>query len=218
MNKIEGVLFDLDGTLLDTAKDLGETLNFILQQHDIAPLSFHQYRITAANGVKALLELGFKEQLVELDINNLIQQFFAHYQQNIAHHTKFYDGIEAMLDSLNNSNIPWGIVTNKPGFLTTPLLAQFDIFAHSKTNISGDTLSRRKPHPEPMLLAASELNIPCQQILYLGDAERDMQAGNAVNMTTVVANWGYIDEPEPLAAWQADHIINKPEQLMQFIK
>ncbi|TRX56625.1 HAD family hydrolase [Thalassomonas sp. M1454] len=215
MPNIKGVLFDLDGTLLDTAKDLGASLNYLMDKYGFAKVSYDEYRLVASDGVYPLLDLGFKEQLQNFDKEVLRQEFLDYYLANIAAHTQLFPGIKELLAYLDEQSIPWGIVTNKPEFLTTPLLKCFAELELSKSNISGDTLPQRKPHPAPMLLASNELGVACEDIYYLGDAERDIIAGNACEMKTVVANWGYLKYPNEGNSWQADHIIDQPMQLLQ---
>lgn len=209
------VLFDLDGTLLDTAKDLGETLNFLLEKYNLPIISFAEYRLTAADGALALLTLGFKENLTSDNQDDLIKEFLAYYHDNIAKHTRFYQGIQHVLEYLNTRNIPWGIVTNKPEFLTTPLLQQFTEFKLSRVNVSGDTIPVRKPHPEPLLFACRQIPLVNTDIWYIGDAERDIEAGNAANMTTVIAKWGYIKDLSSCNDWGADFQIEHPLELLK---
>ncbi|MDG1733035.1 MAG: HAD-IA family hydrolase [Thalassotalea sp.] len=218
MQNIKGVLFDLDGTLLDTAKDLGASLNYLMAKYGFAQVSYQDYRLVASDGVYPLLDLGFKEQLVNFDREQLRQEFLDYYLANIAQHTELFPGIKELLANLNKHEIPWGIVTNKPAFLTTPLLKCFAEFQQSKSNISGDTLAQSKPHPAPMLLASREINVACDDIYYLGDAERDIIAGNVCNMKTVVVNWGYLKYPNEGDTWGADHIIDEPMQFLQLAK
>lgn len=209
----KGVLFDLDGTLLDTAKDLGASLNFLLAKYGFDSVSYEQYRLVASDGVYPLLDLGFKEQLVNFDKEQLRQEFLDYYLHNIATHTQFFPGIKELLTRLNSAGIPWGVVTNKPEFLTTPLLKCFSEFEHSKSNISGDTLKQRKPHPAPMLLASAQIGVESCDVWYLGDAERDIAAGNAAKMTTVAVTWGYLKFAGEHNTWQADYAIDQPLQL-----
>ncbi|OUS30731.1 hypothetical protein A9Q98_04285 [Thalassotalea sp. 42_200_T64] len=218
LSKAKGVLFDLDGTLLDTADDLGATLNYLLNRYAFKPVSSTQYRLVASDGVYPLLDLGFKEQLVNYDKLQLRQEFLDYYLLNLAKHTILYPGIAKLLSAIETANIPWGIVTNKPGFLTEPLLTNFPQFSHSRTNISGDTIAQSKPHPAPMLLASKEIGVAAEHIWYLGDAKRDIEAGNAANMTTVVAKWGYIKDQNACTSWQADHMVEDPLQLLEIIK
>ena len=215
LNKAKGVLFDLDGTLLDTADDLGATLNHLCAKYGFAPVTEPEYRMYASDGVYPLLDLGFKEQLKDFDKEQLRAEFLDYYLQNIAEHTKAYPGIFDLLNTIESAQIPWGIVTNKPGFLTTPLLKQFSQFSKSQSNISGVTLAHSKPHPAPMLKASQEIGIAPEHIWYFGDAKRDIDAGKAANMTTVIAKWGYIRADEDLNSWGADHSIENPLQILK---
>ncbi len=218
LTSAQGVLFDLDGTLLDTAADLGASLNYLMQKYGFAEIPYEHYRLVASDGVYPLLQLGFKQQLVNFDKEKLRQEFLDYYLQNIATHTQLFPGVNELLARLAAENIPWGIVTNKPEFLTTPLLKCFPELTASQSNISGDTLAHSKPHPAPMLLASKELNVPCNRIWYIGDAERDIIAGNVSQMTTVVAKWGYIKIIAECEQWQADFVVEHPMQLLQLTK
>ncbi|GHF93269.1 HAD family hydrolase [Thalassotalea marina] len=214
---IKAVLFDLDGTLLDTADDLGSALNHVLEQHNLPTVTPEAYRPIASNGAKGLLELGFAEQLSKFNFDQLREQFLDYYQNNIAQKTSLYGGVPALLETLNSNNIAWGVVTNKPEYLTTLLLPYFDEFTASQIMVGGDTLTQRKPHPAPLLYAAQAISIAPEQCLYVGDALRDIEAGNAANMTTVIAEWGYIKEDENLSLWQADFSCKKPQEILSFI-
>lgn len=211
----KGVLFDLDGTLLDTADDLGASLNFLLDKYGFDHVDAAHYRMVASDGVYPLLDLGFKSELVHFDKEQLRAEFLTYYLANIAEHTILFAEVAQLINEIECAGIPWGIVTNKPAFLTDPLLCHFNEFASSKTNISGDTLPYSKPHPAPMLLASKELNVAPEHIWYFGDAERDIIAGNAVNMTSVIAKWGYIKDLNDCQNWQADHQIDNPLQILE---
>jgi phosphoglycolate phosphatase len=176
-------------------------------------LKANQYRNEASNGANALLQKGFKEHYQQYNSLELRQQLLDYYQNNISDFSKVFDGVIDMITTLDENNIPWGIVTNKPAFLTTPLLSQFPILANSKINVSGDTLKVCKPHPEPLLYAAKFLNRDVKNIWYVGDALRDIEAGKAANMKTIVAKWGYIAETENCQHWQSDFIFNSVGQL-----
>jgi len=216
LQNTQAVLFDLDGTLLDTANDLGEALNFVLTKHGLAKVERDIYRPIASDGAKGLLELGFKEQLKHFDYEQLRQEFLDYYQQNIAVHTQLYQGVSSLLDGLNQLNIPWGIVTNKPEGLTKQLLPYFKEFDLCGVMVGGDTLPNRKPDPEPLFFACKHLNVKHQQCIYVGDALRDIEAGNSAGMTTIVAQWGYIKKSDNINEWQADLIHRNPQDLLLF--
>lgn len=214
----KGILFDLDGTLLDTADDLGSALNHVLQHHGLKHCSAEVYRQAASHGSIALLKIGFGNRLIEFDLENLKQQFLNFYQNHICVDSRLFDGVEKTLNELTDRSIPWGIVTNKPQSLTQKLLPNFDCFKASVINVSGDTLKYSKPHPAPMRFAAKSLNLRCEEIWYVGDAERDMQAANKVAMTSILAKYGYISGNDQPQHWNADIEIASPDELIHFLK
>ena len=214
LTKAKGVLFDLDGTLLDTAKDLGACLNYLLDKYGFDTVSYEQYRLVASDGVYPLLDLGFGERQKQYGTEQLRQEFLDYYLENIAVHTQPFAGINELIAEIEAANIPWGVVTNKPAFLTDPLMKVFPQFAKSVINVSGDTLPQRKPHPAPMLLASEALGVDSKDIWYFGDAERDIVAGQRSDMTTVVANWGYIKDAEEVTSWKADFVIDNPLHIL----
>jgi N-acetyl-D-muramate 6-phosphate phosphatase len=210
----QAILFDLDGTLLDTARDLGNALNAVLRDKKLPEIHYDEYRPIASNGAKGMLELGFGDLLVDYDFEQLRQQFLKHYQQNICADTIAFDGVDVLIEQLILMNIPWGVVTNKPATLTNELLAKFKLFEHCQVVVSGDTLAERKPHPAPLLHAADIISIKPEQIWYVGDAERDIQAAKAAGMTSVLAEYGYIEAEDNTADWQADFSISHASELL----
>lgn len=213
IKKAQAVLFDLDGTLLDTANDLGEALNYILRQYNLPTIAREEYRPVASDGALGLLNLGFRERLSEFDYDTLRSEFLDYYQKNIANHTCLYSGVSELLSYLNTENIPWGIVTNKPEGLTKQLLPYFPEFENCSVMVGGDTLTKRKPDPAPLFHACEQMNINPKQSLYIGDALRDIEAGNRAGMKTFIAQWGYIKATDNINDWQADFIIKTPQEL-----
>lgn len=216
-SQFEAVLFDLDGTLLDTADDLGASLNYVLEHYKYPNVDKKAYTPVASDGSRGLLELGFQSNLDKFDYPTLQKMLLDHYQANICIKTTLFDGMGELLQTLIENNIVWGVVTNKPEFLTTPLLAQFELFKRSAIDISGDTLAKRKPHPEPLLHAAKQIAVAPEKCLYVGDALRDIQAGNDAMMTTAVAGWGYIKASDDTDSWQADHYCDHIQALSDLI-
>lgn len=200
----DAFLFDLDGTLLDTADDLGAALNSVLRANQIAEVTSDIYRPAASNGAAALLEAGFKELWPSLAQAQLIKQLVDSYAQNIAKYTQCFAGIEPLLISLDHKKIKWGIMTNKPGFLTEPLVAAIPALKNAAVVISGDTLEEAKPSPLPLLHCAKLMDVIPSRCLYIGDAERDIQAGKAAGMPTATALWGYIPSDAEALTWKAD--------------
>ncbi|MDO6764731.1 HAD family hydrolase [Agarivorans sp. 1_MG-2023] len=218
MTKQAAVLFDLDGTLLDTAPDLGAAANYVLAKHQRAPLSMAQARQLSSHGAIGLLKAGFGEaDWANQAQTELRQQLLDYYQQHICEGTDFFSGIRQALQWLNQHSIAWGVITNKPEGLSKQLLAHFPEFEQCAVLVGGDTIAQRKPDPEPMLLACDTIKVDPQHCLYVGDAERDIAAGNNTNMTTLLALWGYISEQDNTELWAADLHCEKSEQLEQTI-
>lgn len=215
--KPDAILFDLDGTLLDTARDLGNALNHILKELGRPTVDYDVYRNIASDGAKGMLELGFGQDLKSLDFASLRQQFLDYYENNICVDTEYFVGIESLLLALNKNNVPWGIVTNKPEFLTLQLVTSFPLLQNCAVIISGDTLSERKPHPLPLLHAQEKLTMTSPNTWYVGDAERDIQAANAANMISVIAQYGYITDMQQTTKWNADLNIDDPRDLLAYI-
>jgi len=208
--QFKGVLFDLDGTLLDTADDLGAALNFVLKEHGFKAVSRDAFRPIASDGAAGLLSLGFSEALKDYDLDTLRSSFLEYYETHIADHTRLYDGVATLIKYLDEQDIPWGIVTNKPIGLTQVLLPHFPQFVHNKVTLGGDSLPTRKPHPAPLLRACQALNISPHECLYVGDAPRDIEAGNAAGMHSIIALWGYIKDTSVCDSWQADDMCLSP--------
>ena len=214
----DAVLFDLDGTLLDTAPDLGAAVNHVLTSCNIAPLSDEIIRRTASDGALGLLRAGFgDEELARRDAQGLRQQLRGYYASHLYIGTRPYPGMVEFIGWLNGQGIRWGIVTNKPAFLTEPLMAQVTELPGCGVIVSADTLPVRKPHPDPLYYACNKLDVLPGRALYVGDHERDIEAGRAAGMQTVIAGWGYIDPAMALESWQADHHFCDVEALQAWL-
>lgn len=211
----EAVLFDLDGTLIDTAPDMGGALNNLLIEENQPPLPLQQIRPYVSQGGLVLTQLGFGERVAAAEIEPLRQRFLQHYRAIIADDSRLFDGFETVLAKLESSSIPWGIVTNKPEWLTHPLLQQLGLASRTAVVIGGDTLAQRKPHPLPLLEAAQRIGVDARQCIYVGDDERDIVAGKAAQMKTLVAAWGYIADAAEIAGWNADGVIERPIDLLE---
>ena len=211
------LLFDLDGTLLDTAPDMAAALNALRAEEGLPPLPLETIRPKVSQGGLALTRLAFAAARDEDEIEPLRQRFLRLYLARIAVHSRLFDGFEPLLSSLEQQGIPWGIVTNKPGWLTEPLVEALGLARRSAVTISGDSTPERKPHPLPLQTAAGQIGIDPARCCYVGDDPRDIEAGNAAGMTTVIAAWGYIDDNARLEAWGADHRIDHPGQLTRLI-
>ena len=215
---MSAVLFDLDGTLIDTAPDMAASLNHILKQEGLPLLSLSELRPYVSQGGLAMTLRAFEQHREQPEIEPLRLRFLDYYLHHIADHSSLFEGFEDVLQSLEQQHIPWGIVTNKPAWLTLPLLEELQLNQRSAVTISGDTTAERKPHPLPMITAANHINVPCENCLYIGDDPRDIQAGNAANMTTVIAKYGYIADNSNLTSWQADEMIDHPSQILSILE
>lgn len=211
------VLFDLDGTLLDTAPDMGGALNQLLQEQGRSALPLAKIRPLVSHGTRALLELGFSLTPEDSAYEPLRQRFLAIYNNALAVHTTLFPGMDEVLNWLDNNALPWGVVTNKPGWLTQPLLQHLALAQRTACIVSGDTTARAKPHPEPLIHACKQVNKAPAACLYVGDAERDVQAGRHAGMATLVARYGYLHASEKPENWGANGIIDTPEQLLDWL-
>ena len=211
---IGAILFDLDGTLVDTAPDMGAALNNLLIEESLAPIPLEIIRPYVSQGALVLTRLGFSEQVPESEIEPLRLRYLDHYRAIVADDSVLFDGLEEVLNTLEKRNIPWGIVTNKPKWLTTPLLEQMALDKRAAVVICGDTLDKRKPHPLPLIVAAETIGIACDDCVYIGDDPRDIAAGRAARMKTLIASYGYIDRGARLDEWQAGGIIAHPLDLL----
>ncbi len=215
--RFQGLLFDLDGTLADTAPDMAGALNALLREEDRPVLPLDVIRPWVSHGAWALVRLGFGDALAESRRIELRERFLALYEAALCAETRLFGGFETLLETAERSGLPWGIVTNKPGWLTDPLVAALDLDRRAGVVVSGDTVGRAKPHPDPLLHAADVIGRRPGACLYVGDAARDIDAGRAAGMTTVAAAWGYIPADDDPAGWAADHVAAAPADLHDFV-
>lgn len=215
---IHSVLFDLDGTLLDTAPDLAFALNSVLIEQQREPLLFEQIRPWVSWGARVLIKQGFNFTADnDPQLEPLRLRLLEIYANNLARETSLFPGMEEVLQTLEGWGISWGIVTNKPAWLTNPLLEQLGLATRSVCNISGDTLPQSKPHPAPLLYACQMAQCKPAHGLYVGDALRDVEAGQRAGMRTVVALYGYINPAEMPLTWGATGVIKQPLELINWI-
>jgi len=211
-----GVLLDLDGTLLDTAPDMAAALNRVRVEDGIAPLEFAAIRPHVSHGAAALVKLGFPGA-DEQRFASLRQRFLDSYAAQIANDTHLFPGFDSVLDTLEARGLPWGVVTNKQTSLTEPLLRELKLAERADCIVCGDTVAQRKPHPAPLLHAATLLGLGPRDCVYVGDAERDVQAGRAAGMHTLIALFGYLGAHDRPEEWQADGFIREPIELVSWL-
>ena len=214
---VRGVLFDLDGTLLDTARDMAEALNRLRESEGLDRLPFERIRPLVSHGAPRLIRLAFGEPGPD-QYEALRTRFLDFYFSALAVHTRPFDGFERVLDRVEHAGMPWGIVTNKPGWLANPLLAQLGLAPRCGCVVAGDTLAERKPHPLPLLHAAALLGVSPGECVYVGDAERDVQAARNAGMIPLVAGFGYLGEGEDPGAWRPEAIFSRPEDLLDWLE
>jgi phosphoglycolate phosphatase len=209
----KAVLFDLDGTLADTAPDLAYAVNKMRADRGLAPTPFELLRPLASAGARGLIGAAFGIGPADEAFDALRTEFLANYAAHIADATVLFDGIDALLSSIDARGLRWGIVTNKPALYTDALLPLIGL-QHAACSISGDTTAHAKPHPEPLLEAARRLQLPPADCWYVGDDLRDIQAGKAAGMATIAAGWGYCGLIEP-QVWDADQIAAQPGDIVE---
>lgn len=211
---IATVLFDLDGTLADTAPDLGGALNRLLVEENLAPLPLQQLRPHVSGGARGLIQIGFRLSPGDAAYAALVHRFLEHYQSDLCTGTTLFPGMEELLDSLEERGIKWGVVTNKPQRFTLPLFEKLGLRHRAACIVSGDSAPRPKPHPASLLLACAATQVAPEQAIYVGDDLRDIVAGRAAGMRTVTAAYGYLGVAEPFESWGADAIIREPSEIL----
>lgn len=228
--KLQAVLFDLDGTLIDTAPDFIRIIGVMCQKHQHPIPSDADIREQVSAGARAMVRLMFGDELAEVaDTDERLlayrQEFLDLYEQDICVDSGLFDGLDDLLKSLENQGLPWGIVTNKPRYLAESLLDKLDLAKRCGVLVCPDDVANTKPDPEPMFLAVQRLNdslgtsIQAKNCIYVGDHIRDIQAGNAAQMTTVIAKFGYLSraDKEHLHEWEADAVLDTPDELARWV-
>lgn len=213
----DAVLFDLDGTLADTAPDLAAVLNQQRGMHGLPEMPFDLLRPYASHGTVGLLQIGFSITPDHAAFDDLRNEYLTLFEQHGNQYSGLFPGMMELLDELETRGILWGIVTNKPAWLTTPLLEQLGLEHRAACVISGDTCARNKPHPDPLLAACEKLGLLPDNCLYVGDAERDITAAHACGMRALIAEYGYIGPHDDPHSWFADGSILYPTDILQYL-
>lgn len=213
----EAVLFDLDGTLADTAPDLGGTTNQLLREEGLAPAALPRLRPFTSQGVRGLLKAGFGIDSTHADYPRLFERFLAIYASRLCVETRLFDGIPELLDSIEEMGLHWGIVTNKRQRYTDPLVELLRLSPRTRCVVSGDTTAEAKPSPLPVLHACELLACAPQRTLYVGDDRRDIAAGRAAGCLTVAVSYGYLGDSGPITEWGADLLIDHPSELSDYL-
>jgi phosphoglycolate phosphatase len=214
---ISAVLFDLDGTLVDSAPDLGAAADQMRTTRGMVSIPLDVYRPMAGAGARGMLGIAFGITPSDPAFDDLREEFFRNYERCLTERTFAFDGVAKLLDHLAQSGLAWGVVTNKSARFTVPLTQAMPFFATARAIVSGDTTPHAKPHPAPLLEAARRLNLDPGQCLYVGDDERDIVAGLAAGMVTVAASYGYLGDKADTQAWGAHAEIKSPLDLLHLI-
>lgn len=215
--RADAVLFDLDGTLLDTAPDMIGALNELRAEQDLEPMDYSLARTQVSHGSSGLMKLSFPDLEGEA-FEQLREYYLTIYDRRLAVETAPFPGFDRVLSRLEEEGMPWGIVTNKPGFLTVPLLAALGLDRRAACVVSGDTLPQRKPHPAPLLHASAQIGLPPQRCVYVGDAERDVLSARAAGMPVLVALYGYLGPKDDPVRWAPDANIEAPGDLLDWLE
>jgi 2-phosphoglycolate phosphatase len=213
---VRAVLFDLDGTLLDTAPDMAGALNALRGEQGLAPLPYEEVRAAVSHGGARVVKTGFPDAPPDRAAA-LLQRFLEIYRGALSRGTWLFPGMDEVLDVVARRHLRSGIVTNKPAWLTDPLLEQLGLRARFDCVVSGDTVAERKPHPMPLLHAAKLAGVDPRECIYVGDAERDVQAAHAAEMAALVANYGYLEPGENTAAWNGDGYLERALDLVRWL-
>jgi phosphoglycolate phosphatase len=213
----KAVLFDLDGTLADTAADLAAALNQQRLVRGLEPLPLERLRPVVSHGARGMLRVGFQLTPKHADYAAMRDEFLERYVTGLCVHTRLFDGMHAVLEHLEDRAIIWGIVTNKLQRYTEPPISALQLHNRAGCVISGDTAARAKPHPDPLLLAARRIGTAPPECLYVGDDERDVQAAHAAQMPSAVALWGYLGDGNPPDKWGSRWMLKHPEDLLALL-
>jgi phosphoglycolate phosphatase len=214
---VAAVLFDLDGTLIDSAPDLGAAVDKMRVQRGLPSLPLEHYRPMAGAGARGMIGIAFGITPEHADFEAMKEEFFVNYENCMTERTRIFDGVHDMITALVSQGLPWGVVTNKSSRFTDPLTSAMPLFATAGAIVSGNTTPHAKPHPEPLFEAARRLSVDPVRCVYVGDDERDIVAGLAAGMGTVAATYGYLGQQTDIARWNAHLQIDSPSKLLNFL-
>jgi 2-phosphoglycolate phosphatase len=215
---IRAVLFDLDGTLIDSAPDLAGTANDMRVARGFQPLPYYAYRSLVSNGARGMLAVGLSLTPSDDAFEQARVEFLERYSKRLTRETQVFPEVEPVLAKLDQARFPWGIVTNKMERYTLPIVAALGLDRRSGAVISGDTTPHAKPHPAPLIEAARRMQVAPEHCMYVGDDLRDIESGKAAGMVTVSAAWGYLGDGGAVDEWRADFVIHRPSELLNLLE
>jgi phosphoglycolate phosphatase len=218
MLDVSALLFDLDGTLVDSAPDLAGAANDLRERHGLDPLPYERLRPMASAGARGMLGVAFGVEPGHPRFEPLREGFLELYETRLTRLTAVFEAVEPMLAAIEQAGLPWGIVTNKATRFTQPLTQHLGLAARAAAVVAGDTTPHAKPHPQPLLEAARRIGVDPQRCAYVGDDLRDIQAGRAASMRTVAVGWGYLGDGDAIESWRADHVIAQPVELLKLLR
>jgi 2-phosphoglycolate phosphatase len=216
-HRFDAVLFDLDGTLIDSAPDLAGAANELREAHGLPALPYECFRPMVGSGARGMIGVAFDIGPQHESFLGLRDDFLRRYELRMTQQTRIFDAVLPVLEALERRSTKWGIVTNKAKRFTDPLVRSLGLHPRAATVIAGDTTPHSKPHPAPLLEAARQVGLAPSQCIYVGDDLRDVQAGHAAGMATAVAGWGYLGAGDPIEAWGAEYIARKPADLLNLL-
>lgn len=215
--KVRAVLFDLDGTLIDSAPDLAGAGNDMRAARGLPVLPLSHFRPMVGAGARGMLGRALQVEPGDAQFDALRDEFLRRYEARMTRETRVFSAMLPVLDALRRESRPWGIVTNKATRFSEPLVRALGLFEHTATLVCGDTTPHSKPHPAPLLEAARRIGVDAAHCAYVGDDLRDVQAGHAAGMLTVAAAWGYLGEGDAIDRWGAHHVIESPGELLKLL-
>lgn len=214
----DAVFFDLDGTLVDSAPDLAGAGNDMRLARGLAELPLSAFRPMVGSGARGMVGIALGKGPNDPEFPTLRDEFLQRYEQRLTRLTTLFDEMVPVILALNHARLPWGIVTNKATRFAEPLVRALDLYAQAAVLVCGDTTPHSKPHPAPLIEAARRIDVAVDRCLYVGDDLRDMQAGSAAGMRTAAAAWGYLGQGEAIQAWGSDHLLNRPNDLLNLLR
>lgn len=217
LKNVQAVLFDLDGTLIDSAPDLGAAVDKMRLDRGLPSLPLAHYRHMAGAGARGMLAIAFGMTPDHPEFDAMKEEFFVNYENCMTERTRIFEGVPDMVAALLAQGLSWGVVTNKSSRFTDPLTAALPLFSTARAIVSGNTTAHAKPHPEPLFEAARRLSVDPAHCVYVGDDERDIVAGQAAGMATVAATYGYLGQETDISRWNAHFYVDSPIELLKLI-